>query len=507
MVPRVSTPGASFQGAGMYYLHDKDAFTSGRVAFTQVENVAGVTDAHKALGWMAYSAMGAEQLKRENGGNGAGRKAEKPVWTASFSWDPEQKPTQAHMVAVARSWLETRGLKEHQAVLVGHNDEDYAHVHLIVNLIHPQSGLLNKKALSHSKLGASRWAEAYEKASGKIYCEQRVENNARRDQGAFVRYKEPELDLRGRVTALYHASDSGKAFQAALAEEGFTLAQGKKIVLIDRDGTMHSLTRQVDGVKAKDIRAKLADVVLPDVDEARGRQGREEVGAQEPEAAQRPPAARTVQPVSERAEPEPVIVDRDQQDREWQEALIDAALAHKPAPGRGSSEGRRPSAERINAVQDRQHAELGKFYADSQQARDTLAADLGRQYGDHEKQLRKDIAQREETTQAKGVRRFWLKVTGKLDRETEELDGLRRGLQNIEWRKSEASQTLENRLRQEHEAIRDRHTLERLSVEPQPDDAQRAASPVAELLKQERQAVEQAEITQDRGRKGSGLEF
>jgi hypothetical protein len=233
-----------------------------------------------------------------------------------------------------------------------------------------------------------------------------------------------------------------------------------------------------------------------------------QVGAPEKEAEQKPQAARPVEPVSERAEPDPIVVDRDQQDREWQEALIDAALAHKPAQGRGSSEGRAPSSERINAVQDRQHAELGKFYAESQQAREALAADLKRQYGDHEKQLREDIAQREETTQAKGVRRFWLKVTGRLDRETEELDGLRRGFQNIEWRKSEASQTLENRLRQEHEAIRDRHTLERLAVTPQPsEELQHADNPVNELLQQERQAVERVEIVQDRGRKGPGVEF
>ena len=38
MIPRVGPGGASFQGAGLYYLHDKDALTSERVAFTHTLN-------------------------------------------------------------------------------------------------------------------------------------------------------------------------------------------------------------------------------------------------------------------------------------------------------------------------------------------------------------------------------------------------------------------------------------------------------------------------------------
>jgi hypothetical protein len=37
----------------------------------------------------------------------------------------------------------------------------------------------------HLKL--SRWAESWEKRHGKIWCETRVKNNERREQGEFVR--------------------------------------------------------------------------------------------------------------------------------------------------------------------------------------------------------------------------------------------------------------------------------------------------------------------------------
>ncbi|MBB4375253.1 hypothetical protein GGD63_008102 [Bradyrhizobium sp. cir1] len=39
MVPKVAGKGRSFMGAGMYYLHDKKAETSERVAFTYTVNL------------------------------------------------------------------------------------------------------------------------------------------------------------------------------------------------------------------------------------------------------------------------------------------------------------------------------------------------------------------------------------------------------------------------------------------------------------------------------------
>jgi len=39
MVPKVAKSGASFKGAALYYLHDKQANTNERVAFTQTVNL------------------------------------------------------------------------------------------------------------------------------------------------------------------------------------------------------------------------------------------------------------------------------------------------------------------------------------------------------------------------------------------------------------------------------------------------------------------------------------
>ena len=56
MVPKVAGKGRSFKGAGLYYLHDKQALTSERVQFTHTVNLP-TEDAEKALGWMAHTAM------------------------------------------------------------------------------------------------------------------------------------------------------------------------------------------------------------------------------------------------------------------------------------------------------------------------------------------------------------------------------------------------------------------------------------------------------------------
>jgi Relaxase/Mobilisation nuclease domain len=505
MVPRIGKGGSSFKGAGLYYLHDKDALTAGRVAFTHTENLE-TDDASRGFRLMYATAMDASRLKFAAGVKRTGGPAGKPVWTMSLAWHPEQQPDQAHMIHAMRSALKELGLEDRQAVLVAHNDEAHPHIHAIVNLIHPETG--RTASVPYSKIKLSKWAEAYEKEHGKIYCQQRVFNNAARARSERVRYREPELDIRAHVTKLYHASDSGKAFQAALAETGFSLAQGRKILLIDPEGKQHSLTRQIEGGKAKDIRAKLADVDLPQVEEVREQQEQsgegdrvrpdldpEERDKQQPEKQEGPPP---------RTEAEPILSDRDQQERDWQEALIEAALQNRPATP-DKPERPAPSPEQRNALQERHHAELGRFYADNQQARDRLAADLGQQYGDHERQLRKDIARLEKSQKVGIVRRLLSKVTRRSERQAEELKGLRRGLDNLEWRRAEAWQGLENRITEQAENIRTRQAVERLELEQRPDNLpERGRDPVAAVLEQERRAVERSEIARDRDR---GPEF
>lgn len=49
-------------------------------------------DPHKAVKWMAWTAMNAEELKRESGSAKTGRACARPVFSFSLAWHPEEQP-------------------------------------------------------------------------------------------------------------------------------------------------------------------------------------------------------------------------------------------------------------------------------------------------------------------------------------------------------------------------------------------------------------------------------
>lgn len=268
MIARVADRGTSFVGAGKYYLHDKEASTSERVAWTYIHNIA-TDDPEKAMRYMAYTAMHSDYLKHEAGVSNCGRKATAgAVYSFSLSWSPEEAPLPDYMKQAGLDTLVYLGLIEHEAVMVAHQDTDHPHVHVIANLVHPENGKTVVPAYDYLTL--STWAEAYEKEHGKIYCEQRVINNElRREQArdgrqlGLVKHRESKHAKSELIRQLYEQSDNGKAFRAALNEQGFTLARGDRrgFVLVDDRGQISSLSRQIKGQRAADIRARLQDIV------------------------------------------------------------------------------------------------------------------------------------------------------------------------------------------------------------------------------------------------------
>ena len=268
MTPKVANRGHSFKGAGAYYLHDKDhANTSDRVSWTHTHNHS-TDDPQKALNRMAYTAMIADKLKYKAGVSSKGRKATAgAVYTFSLSYHKEQSPTKQNMIDDAFEALGVLDLKDHQAVMVAHNDTEHPHVHVICNLVNPVNGRTKQMSLDRNKF--SEWAEKHEREHGKIYCPERVKNNEKRrelklqNQGkgkndnerksGFVKHREPKID-KGQIQKLYQQSDSAKAFQTALKKSGYELAKGDRrgLVLVDDTGKIHSLSRQMKGLWEKD---------------------------------------------------------------------------------------------------------------------------------------------------------------------------------------------------------------------------------------------------------------
>jgi hypothetical protein len=68
-------------------------------------------------------------------------------------------------------------------------------------------------------------------------------------------------ERRREITEAWNRTDTGQAFVAALEKRGYVLARGdrRSHVIVDRHGEIHSLARQIEGVKSKQINARLID--------------------------------------------------------------------------------------------------------------------------------------------------------------------------------------------------------------------------------------------------------
>jgi len=463
MVPHIARRGHSFKGAGMYYLHDKQADTSERVAWTHTHNVP-TQDPEKALRWMAYTAEHADQIKRESGVAMTGRKSRAgSVYSFSLSWHPEQKPEKEQMLGSAFETLELLGLKDHEAVVVAHQETEHPHIHVICNLVNPNDG---KTAVpSYDRLTLSKWAEEKEKAEGKIYCEQRVENNQmRRDQAkenrqlALVKHREAKLKRAEEVQMIYNSSDSGKALNAALEEAGYTLAKGDRrgFVLVDQDGEIHSLSRQLKGQRAKDIRSRLSDLEQSAL-----------------------PLATTI--ADERR-----YFDRDQYEADWQKSIVDGAIEAEHSKDRTEKQPERRADEKKKTLDkalqyDDRHLQILDAKRALEKAHDhkryKLEQKLDQFYN------RKMYAQKLEelNTQIEKNQTPWARLTGKLQALEKEKEALSKMLTDIDNRTAEQKNALDIKLQQEMQS-----KFEPKDNEPKPDLEEERRLRIAAVQKQMR---------------------
>lgn len=171
MIPAIAKKGSSFKGAVKYITHDIDENSDDRVVFTKTLNMR-TDDPQKAAKVMAWTAAHADELKQAADLPATGRKTTQPVYHFALSWDPSQSPTQDEMSSAAISAIKVLGFEGHEAVLTAHNDKDHAHIHVVLNRIHPETGRTANPKNDYKIL--QRWAWGYEKERGHIYCVDRA---------------------------------------------------------------------------------------------------------------------------------------------------------------------------------------------------------------------------------------------------------------------------------------------------------------------------------------------
>jgi relaxase-like protein/DNA relaxase TraI-like protein len=122
-----TSSGRRFAALARYLLYGRSGEETERVAWASGRNL-GLDDPELAAVLMQAVA---EQNPR----------VESPVYHLTINFDPADPVTQERMQAVADRVLADLGLAEYQALLVAHQDRAHPHVHIMVNRVHPETGV------------------------------------------------------------------------------------------------------------------------------------------------------------------------------------------------------------------------------------------------------------------------------------------------------------------------------------------------------------------------------
>lgn len=214
----------------------------------------------------------------------AGTRATKPLYSLSIN---PSAPLSREQYMAAIDHIEDRlGLTGQPRAIVFHTKDGREHCHAVWSRIDLDT--MKAIPISHDRMKLRTCARELAHAYGLSLPPGLAED---RDDARFE--KTPEISFaekamaeasgitpdarRAAITALYNSSDNAESFRTGLERAGYILAQGERraYVVVDRAGHIHALARQIDGVKTRDVKARLAALppeALPTVDQARAQQ-------------------------------------------------------------------------------------------------------------------------------------------------------------------------------------------------------------------------------------------
>ena len=219
-----------------------------------------------------------------------GSRCKKPLYHAQVRSQDGEHLTQQQMLRAANIYAEEMGFVGLPYAAVLHRFKGHDHLHIVWGRIDPETGHARDYKNDYAKqekaarrmeeeFGLARTRGRFYDENGQSYTDQDDRKRSHRktnkaEQGQQERSGIDPNARKDHITSLWHYTTTGREFRSMLAASGYTLARGDRrdYVVVDGKGEAHSLARQIRGVKAAEIRARMVDVSpseLPSVAEVR----------------------------------------------------------------------------------------------------------------------------------------------------------------------------------------------------------------------------------------------
>ena len=204
-----------------------------RVAWVEARNVVSDESLSLAGREMSLVAAGNSHVRR-------------PCLHLSISWAPEDNPSRDEMTEVSDRVLASLKMSEHQAMLVAHGDEHYAHLHAIANRVHPITRIPRCRNFYYRQIEETlRKAERemnfqetpghYYQLPGQSAPDRRDSLSKRTHKATQSRGEIPfQLLVRDSAEADFDAAQSWQDLHTRLGERGLKLEpRGRGLVVTD----------------------------------------------------------------------------------------------------------------------------------------------------------------------------------------------------------------------------------------------------------------------------------
>lgn len=208
-----------------------------------------------------------------------GSRARRGLYHASINLDRDEAPKlgRARWLEAADELERRLGMVSHQRCVVRHVKRGREHIHIVWCRVHPVTLRLARDSHNRRKHEeCSRALEERWRLRPVIGAHTRHAGTPRpvaiATHGDWQAAERTGIPVKGVAAALQEAwvaTTSGRAFAAAIAREGLTLARGRRgIIVVDEAGTPHSLPRRLQ-LRAAEVQRRLADIdeaALPTID-------------------------------------------------------------------------------------------------------------------------------------------------------------------------------------------------------------------------------------------------